>query len=56
MGNAAGIGAKRLLLNAGERRRAAALAQRLTYVELTEHPDFADRFSRAVTLLPDPWD
>ncbi|MCD4684561.1 MAG: ASKHA domain-containing protein, partial [Anaerolineae bacterium] len=55
VGNAAGIGAKRLLLNAGERRRAATLVQRLTYVELTEHPDFTDRFSRAVTLQPDPW-
>lgn len=55
VGNAAGIGAKRLLLNAGERRRAAELAGQITYVELTDHPDFADRFSRAVTLLPDPW-
>lgn len=55
VGNAAGIGAKRLLLNAEERRRAAELARRLTYVELTEHPDFTDRFSRALTLRPDPW-
>lgn len=56
VGNAAGIGAKRLLINAEERRRAQALVQRLNYVELTHHPDFADRFSRALVLTPDPWD
>jgi uncharacterized 2Fe-2S/4Fe-4S cluster protein (DUF4445 family) len=56
VGNAAGIGAKRLLINADERSRAAALVERLHYVELTNHPDFTDRFSQAVMLTPDPWD
>lgn len=56
VGNAAGIGAKRLLVNTGERAAAAALVQRLHYVELTNHPDFKDRFSQAVRLTPDPWD
>ncbi len=56
VGNAAGIGAKRLLINAHERERAAALVARLRYIELTNHPDFTDRFSQAVKLTPDPWD
>ncbi len=56
VGNAAGMGAKRLLINRHERTRAAAIVQRLTYVELTNHPDFSDRFSQALRLLPDPWD
>jgi len=56
VGNAAGIGAKRLLVNAGERARAAALVETLQYIELTNHPDFSDRFSQAVRLVPDPWD
>jgi uncharacterized 2Fe-2S/4Fe-4S cluster protein (DUF4445 family) len=56
VGNAAGMGAKRLLINRQERARAAAIVERLTYVELTNHPDFSDRFSQALRLLPDPWD
>ena len=56
VGNAAGIGAKRLLINAEERARAAALVRRLNYIELTNHPDFSDRFSQAVMLTPMPWD
>lgn len=56
IGNAAGIGAKRLLINAGERARAAELVQQLEYIELTNHPDFPDRFSQAVVLSPDPWE
>lgn len=56
VGNAAGIGAKRLLINARERQRAAGLIARLRYIELTNHPDFTDRFSQAVRLAPDPWD
>lgn len=56
VGNAAGIGAKRLLINARERQRAAGLVARLRYIELTNHPDFTDRFSQAVRLVPDPWE
>jgi len=56
VGNAAGIGAKRLLINAHERERAAALVGRLHYIELTNHPHFTDRFSQAVLLSPDPWE
>ena len=56
VGNAAGIGAKRLLISAPERARAGALVKRLEYIELTNHPDFTDRFSQAVMLTPEPWD
>ena len=56
VGNAAGIGAKRLLINAAERQRAAELARRLRYIELTNHPAFSDRFSQAVMLEAEPWD
>ncbi len=56
VGNAAGMGAKRLLINAHERERAAALVRRLRYIELTNHPAFTDRFSQAVMLTPVPWD
>jgi uncharacterized 2Fe-2S/4Fe-4S cluster protein (DUF4445 family) len=56
VGNAAGIGAKRLLINAHERQRATGVAARLNYIELTNHPDFTDRFSQAVLLTPDPWE
>ncbi len=55
VGNAAGIGAKRMLINAGERDRAVDVVRRLHYIELTDHPDFRDRFSQAVILSPDPW-
>lgn len=55
VGNAAGIGAKRLLINVHERARASDLVRHLRYVELTDHPDFKDRFSQAVVLAPDPW-
>lgn len=56
IGNAAGLGARALLLDTEARRRAAALAQRITYLELTTHPEFADRFSQAVLLSANPWD
>lgn len=55
VGNAAGIGAKRLLLDARARQRAAEIAGQLEYIELTDHPDFKDRFSQAVVLDPEPW-
>ncbi|NJL95021.1 MAG: ATP-binding protein [Anaerolineae bacterium] len=56
VGNAAGMGAKRLLLSNAERSAVEALSTRLEYLELTTHPDFADRFSQAILLASDPWD
>ena len=48
VGNAAGMGAIQLLLSARHRRTAAERAQRLDYVELTNHPRFTDVFMDAL--------
>jgi uncharacterized 2Fe-2S/4Fe-4S cluster protein (DUF4445 family) len=43
-GNVAGEGAKMVLLSARERAGAAALLEEVRYVELSDRPDFNDRF------------
>jgi uncharacterized 2Fe-2S/4Fe-4S cluster protein (DUF4445 family) len=43
-GNVAGEGAKMVLLSVRERAGAAALLEEVTYVELSDRPDFNDRF------------
>jgi uncharacterized 2Fe-2S/4Fe-4S cluster protein (DUF4445 family) len=43
VGNAAGAGARRLLINRHERVAAAELAAAVRYVDLAAHPGFADR-------------
>lgn len=43
-GNVAGEGAKMALLSVRERAGAAALLEEVTYVELSDRPDFNDRF------------
>ncbi len=43
-GNVAGEGAKMALLSVRERAGAAALLREVTYVELSDRPDFNDRF------------
>ena len=48
VGNAAGAGARRLLLSRAARAEAAAIAARAQYLELTTHPAFADRFAEAM--------
>ncbi len=48
VGNAAGAGARRLLLSRAARTEAAAIATRAHYLELTTHPAFADRFAEAM--------
>lgn len=55
IGNGAGAGACLLLGDAGRRSVAATLVERITYLELTGHPDFQDRFTQALRLVPDPW-
>ncbi len=50
IGNAAGAGARRLLLSRPERLAARELAARVQYVELATHPAFADRFAEATRL------
>ncbi len=48
VGNAAGAGARRLLLSRAARAEAAAIAGRAHYLELTTHPAFAERFAEAM--------
>lgn len=55
VGNGAGAGACLLLAGADARSAAIALANRITYLELTGHPDFQDRFTQALALTDDPW-
>ena len=55
VGNGAGAGACLLLADQTARDDAIALADRITYVELTGHPDFQDRFTQALVLSDDPW-
>jgi uncharacterized 2Fe-2S/4Fe-4S cluster protein (DUF4445 family) len=50
VGNAAGMGAKQMLLSLAERAEAARLAQCATYVELTIEPGFTDEFMKAIYL------
>ena len=47
VGNAAGAGAKQLLLSRMRRRAAVEVARRAQYLELTTHPAFADAFTEA---------
>jgi uncharacterized 2Fe-2S/4Fe-4S cluster protein (DUF4445 family) len=48
IGNAAGTGARQLLLNVERRRIATEVAQRDRYVELTTYPEFTTRFVNAM--------
>ena len=48
VGNAAGAGARRLLLSQQARGAAVEVAGRAEYLELTTHPAFADRFAEAM--------
>jgi uncharacterized 2Fe-2S/4Fe-4S cluster protein (DUF4445 family) len=50
VGNAAGAGARMALLSMAQRERAAQIAQRVEYVELTAVPDFQSEFARALVL------
>ena len=46
VGNAAGTGARQMLLSGGRRRVAEEIAQRVQYVELASHRAFSDWFAR----------
>ncbi|MEJ2709295.1 MAG: ASKHA domain-containing protein [Anaerolineales bacterium] len=48
VGNAAGVGAKQMLVSAERRRLAGKLIERIEYVELTTHPDFTPTFMQAL--------
>ncbi len=50
VGNVAGTGARIALVSRAERERAARLARRVEYVELTVQPVFRERFTQALGL------
>lgn len=52
VGNAAGVGAKELLLSRERRAEAARIARGVRYIELTIHPDFTPQFVEAMYFHP----
>jgi len=48
VGNAAGTGARQMLVSTEQRRSAQAMVGELEYVELSAHPDFINEFSHAL--------
>jgi len=54
VGNAAGEGAKRLLLSSRERAHAERLIDEVEYIELATHPSFAQMFMEATLLESEP--
>jgi uncharacterized 2Fe-2S/4Fe-4S cluster protein (DUF4445 family) len=50
VGNAAGIGAKMLLMSSDLREDAEALARQVEYIELTTYPGFSDIYVRSLSL------
>lgn len=52
-GNTAGMGAKMALVSTDARAEAARIARAIEYIELSNEPDFQDRFADAM-YFPDP--
>ena len=50
VGNAAGTGARQMLISAAQRRLAAEIVERVRYVELTVHPSFTTVYMDAMYL------
>jgi uncharacterized 2Fe-2S/4Fe-4S cluster protein (DUF4445 family) len=50
VGNAAGMGARQMLLSAAQRRQAARLANWVEYIELTTHASFTSEFVKALVF------
>ena len=48
VGNAAGTGARQLLISAARRNEAERIAQQVEYIELTTHPAFTEEFYKAL--------
>jgi len=53
VGNAAGVGARMILLSMDERERAERIAEKTNYLELTVFPSFSDHFIAGMQF-PDP--
>ena len=54
VGNAAGVGAKEMLLSQARRMEAARIADGVNYIELTTHADFTPQFVEAMYFHPRP--
>ena len=52
VGNAAGTGARQVLISAERRQATAEIVRRVEYIELTTHPDFTNEFLKAMAFLP----
>ncbi len=50
VGNAAGTGARQMLISAENRRIAESIIERTQYIELTAHPNFTDIYMDAMVL------
>ncbi|MGC9348796.1 MAG: ASKHA domain-containing protein [Anaerolineae bacterium] len=50
VGNAAGTGARQMLISAERRRLAESIVDRVRYIELTAHPNFTDVYMSAMVL------
>lgn len=50
VGNAAGIGAKQMLVSATQRRAASQIADQIEYIELTTHRAFTEEFVKALSF------
>jgi len=48
VGNAAGIGARQMLISGSQRRLGESLAKHVEYVELATHPHFQDKFAQSL--------
>jgi uncharacterized 2Fe-2S/4Fe-4S cluster protein (DUF4445 family) len=53
VGNAAGVGARMVLVDRGARERAREVGRHCKYVELGGHPGYEEAFCRALALAPD---
>jgi uncharacterized 2Fe-2S/4Fe-4S cluster protein (DUF4445 family) len=50
IGNAAGVGAKELLINAEQRQQLEKVVKHINYIELTAEPTFSDTYIQALSL------
>jgi uncharacterized 2Fe-2S/4Fe-4S cluster protein (DUF4445 family) len=52
VGNAAGSGARQMLVSASQRLLAAEIVRQVNYVELTTHPAFTGEYVKALSFKP----
>ncbi len=50
VGNAAGTGARQMLISAERRQATAEIVRRVEYIELTTHPNFTNEFIKAMSF------